>query len=218
MVARNISTNHGTTNIYDGPDHCPFCHKSIVPVYISGLHGIKDLSVLLLCPNSECQKAFIAYYFQSGGIFYYSNETSIGSLNKRDFSTQISEISKSFVEIYNQAFQAEQYKLLEICGVGYRKSIEYLIKDYLIFKNPDLESIIKNLFLNNCINDYVTDTKIKSVAKRAVWLGNDETHYERKWEGKDLDDLKKLIDLTIHWIEMEKLTESFELDMPDSKK
>ena len=68
-----------------------------------------------------------------------------------------------------------------------------------------------------CINDYVNDTRIKSVAKRAVWLGNDETHYIRKWEGKNLEDMKKLIDLTVHWIEMEKLTESFEDDMPDGR-
>ena len=60
-------------------------------------------------------------------------------------------------------------------------------------------------------------TKIQTVAKRALWLGNDETHYLRKWEDKDLTDLRKLIDLTIHWIEMEKLSEEYIEDMPDKK-
>ena len=69
--------------------------------------------------------------------------------------------------------------------------------------------------LANCIKEFVTDERIKSVAKRAVWLGNDETHYVRKWETKNLVDLKKLISLTVHWIEMEKLTESFEEEMPE---
>ncbi len=32
---------------------------------------------------------------------------------------------------------------------------------------------------------------------------------------KNLQDLKKLIELTVHWIEMEKLTESFEAEMPE---
>ena len=32
---------------------------------------------------------------------------------------------------------------------------------------------------------------------------------------KNLTDLKKLIDLTLHWVEMEKLTESFEDEMPE---
>jgi len=76
---------------------------------------------------------------------------------------------------------------------------------------------IKKMPLSSCIKEYVEDNKIKSVAKRAIWLGNDETHYIKKWEGKKLTDLKKLIELTIHWIEMEKLTQSFENDMPDKE-
>ena len=63
----------------------------------------------------------------------------------------------------------------------------------------------------------MTSDKVKQVAARAVWLGNDETHYLRKWEGKDLQDLKKLIALTVHWIEMEELTEAVMKDMPEGK-
>lgn len=40
------------------------------------------------------------------------------------------------------------------------------------------------------------------MAERATWLGNDETHYVRKWENKDLKDLKNLIDLTVYFISM----------------
>jgi hypothetical protein len=65
-----------------------------------------------------------------------------------------------------------------------------------------------------CINDHITNENIKIAAKRASWLGNDETHYERIWVGKDLQDLKKLIDLTVHWIEMEQMTKEAIQDMP----
>ena len=61
--------------------------------------------------------------------------------------------------------------------------------------------------LGKCISDYVASDRVKQVAARAVWLGNDETHYLRKWEGKDLEDLEILIELTVHWIQMEELTE-----------
>lgn len=47
-----------------------------------------------------------------------------------------------------------------------------------------------------------TQPDIKEMAKRAVWLGNDETHYVRKWEDKDIQDLKNLIDLTVYFISM----------------
>jgi hypothetical protein len=65
------------------------------------------------------------------------------------------------------------------------------------------------------INDYVNESRIKSTARRVVWLGNDETHYYRTWEDKDIKDMKILIDLTLHWIESEELTRKYEEDMTD---
>jgi hypothetical protein len=52
-----------------------------------------------------------------------------------------------------------------------------------------------------------------TVASRAAWLGNDETHYLRTWEDKDLTDLKKLIELTVQWIEIEELARDVVVDM-----
>lgn len=61
--------------------------------------------------------------------------------------------------------------------------------------------------MGNCIQENVQNENIKNVARRAVWLGNDETHYIRKWEDKDVNNLKHLIDLTVRWIENEIETE-----------
>jgi len=55
----------------------------------------------------------------------------------------------------------------------------------------------------------------QSVAKRATWLGNDETHYLRKWESKDINDLKTLLQLTINSIENQLLAKAYESDMGD---
>ena len=135
---------------------------------------------------------------------------------KRTFSNIISELSPNFCEIYNQAYIAEQTNLMQICGTGYRKSLEFLIKDYLISTLPeDQHEAIKNKFLNNCIRDNISNINIKTVASRAVWLGNDETHYTRKWEDKDINDLKSIIELTLHWIESEIRTQKLLEDMPE---
>jgi hypothetical protein len=75
---------------------------------------------------------------------------------------------------------------------------------------------VEKMLLARCIATYVKSEQVKEIAKRAAWLGNDETHYVRKWEGKDLEDLKKLIALTLHWIEIEKLTADVIKDMPDA--
>lgn len=64
----------------------------------------------------------------------------------------------------------------------------------------------------------MTNDNVKTTAERAAWIGNDETHYARRWEDKDLDDLKTLIELTVHWIEMEIMTKKMLGDMPQGKK
>ncbi len=105
-----------------------------------------------------------------------------------------------------------------VAGPGYRKALEFLIKDYLCLAQPEDAEKIKKAQLGPCIADYVTNENVKAMAARAVWLGNDETHYTRKWEDKDLEDLKKLIQLTVHWIEMELMTTSVIEEMPEGKR
>lgn len=207
------TTNNGETDLHGQPGECPFCHNTIVPHLIIGHRIANRMEVVMSCPSQRCQKLFIAYYELAGGRWGYSGQVSQGTIVAREFNQVIREISIPFTVIYNQAHYAEQTGLTEICGVEYRKALEFLIKDYSILNQPDQKEIIEKKLLGPCIDAYVNDDRIKIVAKRAVWLGNDETHYVRKWEGKNLQDLKKLIDLTIHWIEMEALTKSFEEEM-----
>jgi hypothetical protein len=212
----NVNSLSGNLKLNILPDECPFCHNSITPNLIVGYTHDGESEVFMSCPDSKCKKSFIGYYFYIGNSEYeYSERTTFGRRLGKKFSESITETSLSFTVIYNEAFSAEQENLSEICGVGYRKALEFLIKDYVILKNEQEKDKILKMQLGNCIKAYIKDERIKSVSKRAVWLGNDETHYVRKWETKNLQDLKKLIELTVHWIEMEKLTESFENEMPE---
>ena len=215
-----INTNSGRAEISELPNNCPFCHHLIRPVPLYGLQTnyISPIEVFMACPNSSCKRGFIAYYDFRANSYVYTGQTTKGNIVEKAVSKVISAISPKFKIIYNQSFAAEQQQLFEICGVGYRKALEFLIKDYAVSKEPNKKEEIENKLLMPCIESFVDDLRIKSVAKRAVWLGNDETHYTKKWEGKNVEDLKRLIDLTIHWIEMERLTHDFELDMPTGKK
>jgi hypothetical protein len=210
-----IQSNTGKIHLDGHPNECPFCHKTIVPHSIHGIVNGEIMEVMLTCPNVSCGKSFIGYYDYGGSAYYFNGGTTIGTLIEKEISETITTISPNFANIYNQAFSAEQYDLSEICGVGYRKALEFLIKDYLIINNPDDTEKIQKKLLGACISEYIDNTRLKSVAKRAVWLGNDETHYVRKWGTKDLQDLKKLIELTLHWIEMESLSDSLEFEMPE---
>jgi len=211
-----ISTDVGQVVIQGLPDKCPFCHRAITPDFRYGHKNSDILEVFFVCPHYTCEKSFIGYYdIFLNGTCSFSGQTTVGNLVGKEFSETVKSISENFIIIYNQAFAAEQQGLTEICGVGFRKALEFLIKDYIINNKPDSKEKVEKKLLGVCITEYVDDERIKTVAKRAVWLGNDETHYIRKWEGKNLEDLKKLIDLTVHWIEMESLTMSFESEMPD---
>lgn len=213
-----IKSSNGHNCYVDSlPTKCPFCHNKITPNLISLRILGENAHLFFECPDhKDCKQTFIGYYETKDKThFYYNNYTSSGTILGRNFSDSIIEISNLFEKIYNQALAAEQQQLFEICGVGYRKALEFLIKDYSIKNHPTERENIEKLLLGQCIQKYISDANIKSVSKRAVWLGNDETHYIRKWEGKNLSDLKKLIDLTIHWIEAEVLTKSFEDEMPE---
>jgi hypothetical protein len=136
------------------------------------------------------------------------------SLKPPDIPEEITKLSSNFVEINGQAATAEQYGLNQIAGVGYRKALEFLIKDYCITRHPDKAKEIKGAWLATCIKTYVDDANTKLCAERAAWLGNDETHYVRRWEDKDIGDLKILIKLTIAWIHNNLLTKKYLSDMP----
>lgn len=198
---------------------CPFCGVINIPEYLflKNVERSDFFNVFTQCTNPTCRNMFITQFSTVGvrkPVFTKILPTALPE--KRTFSNIISELSPNSCEIYNQAYIAEQTNLMQICGTGYRKSLEFLIKDYLISTLPeDQHEAIKNKFLNNCIRDNISNINIKTVASRAVWLGNDETHYTRKWEDKDINDLKSIIELTLHWIESEIRTQKLLEDMPE---
>jgi hypothetical protein len=113
------------------------------------------------------------------------------------FHEDIEKLSPTFCEIFNQASTAEQDGLSQICGIGFGKSLEFLIKDYSIQLHPHEKQAIEKIALGKCIQKYMLDDSIREIAELATWLRNDEAHYVRKWTQKDLIDLKNLITLTV---------------------
>ena len=196
------------------PTRCPHCKIALSdPTVISfywedSFKGTLSLYSIYFCPH--CEKAFFVDGPISSGSHSYANHTehlsfirhiypSIRSLT--DFPDGISSLSSNFVELYHQSEIAEAEGLSGICGMGYRKSLEFLIKDYAKYKNPDKHGVIESSTLSQCITDYITDERIKSLAKAAAWLGNDESHYERKHSSYNLKDLKAFIAAAVSFIQ-----------------
>lgn len=140
------------------------------------------------------------------------------NMEESNYPGEIKKYSKQFILIYQQALTAEINGLTEICGLGYRKAFEFLLKDFLLRKHEKSEhQAIKSMPISQCISKYVTSDEIKLVAHRVLWLGNDQAHYLKKWKGKTLTDLKYLIKLTIKWILIKDELSRVEKLMPKGK-
>lgn len=193
----------------DQPRQCPHCQIGIEPKSLSAFfiehYGAINLFVLFFCPN--CDNCFLVQYlmFQSSYENAMANPVRIfpHSEEKTDYAKNISDLSPDFVKIYHQAEKAENIGLDEICGLGYRKALEFLIKDYAIKFNPTKKENIKRQMLSPCINDYIDNRRIKTLATASAWIGNDETHYIRKHEDYNIAHLKAFITAIVSFIESE---------------
>lgn len=190
---------------------CPICNSKISPIYLSSKKHLDGKAFSLYCECPSCEKPFIAFYDDLKNAASSNSSISNYVVNNvkylapilpdsRTFDDKILKLSPNFVETYNQSLSAETYNLDQIAGMGYRKALEFLVKDFCIYKNPNKESNILNMMLGNCINTYIEDTKIKNLTKVSAWLGNDETHYIKKFEDKDINDLKRFIDTALYFI------------------
>ena len=205
-------------------NHCPMCGAFMEPVVLySIITEKKDVflrdfyGATILYYSPQCKDVFLcklnliktAKNNDSKNFAGIQPEYFPSTIFKQYFQNSISSISPKFVEIYNQSYAAEQHGLYEICGMGYRKSLEFLIKDFLISKNVDDRENIENQSLSQCIKALTDEyPKLKLVAERATWLGNDESHYVRKHLNYDLETLKSLIVATAAYIELESVTNS----------
>lgn len=163
------------------------------------------VNVIWFCTN--CNEVSISKYVTDGK----SNTRFWCSFPKKSekkfFCKEINELSPSFEKIYNEALIAECNNLYEIAGMGYRKALEFLVKDYAIKRKPEDKKIIEDSLLSRCINDYIDNPRAKAVAKRTAWVGNDQTHYVKLHKELDLEDLKTLLNLSLSYVTMDLQTD-----------
>lgn len=189
------------------PNSCPHCHGKIAPVVtystINEIEntGAESLAMLLECPI--CKR----YYALQFLINEYRTKLELVSYTYQpkvdiNIPEQIDIVSENFREIYTQSEIALSHDLIDIAGMGYRKSTEYLIKDYLIYKNVDIPEKIIKLQLKQAILK-LDNEDIKSLALACAYLGNDHAHILKKFENNDITDLKTFLDTLMHYISMQ---------------
>lgn len=72
--------------------------------------------------------------------------------------------------------------------------------------------------MSSVIGKHIDDARIREMAKRAAWLGNDESHGVRKWEECDLKHLKELISVVMNFIQSDILHDRYLAEMNEPRK
>lgn len=203
----------GGINSLDIEDKCLQCNQIITPEVVN-LYTFNpenssnlDIGVLLFC--QKCKHFFVREYNISNYGGYLQTVKEITKPNDLQcdiyVSENINEVSPRFKEIYSQSAKAESCNLYEICGPGYRKALEFLIRDFAKYIHPEKkESIDNTAQIGQVINNFYNENAfpelnpiiytLKPLIKIATYVGNDETHYIRKWRDKDINDLKQYIE------------------------
>ena len=216
-MEKYVSITNNERICYETVNKCPICNSSIAPVEKSDFFNSDSKMYFFMFECPACNKGFITHYNYTNerkikNDISYNMLKLVNSYPKvpelHQFDENIKKLSSNFCEIFNQAYVAEQMNLNEIAGIGYRKALEFLIKDYCIDKNKEQEEKIKKEPLSQVITNYILSDKIKNFAKASIWIGNDETHYVRKYEDKDIKDLKRFISATVAYITYELIADS----------
>lgn len=179
-------------------DYCNGCHSLIVSEY--------EISRKLARTLSDGRKE----YSEKNYNMIKLNYSAPVNFKERDFDDKLKKVSPQFVKIYNQALKAEEYSLDEIAGLGYRKALEFLIKDFAIYNNPDKAEEIKLTWMMKCLKDYIDNDKIKTLAEKSEWIGNDEAHYVKIQDNRDINDMKNFIDALVYFISMSLIVDDAE--------
>nr|DAZ35054.1 MAG TPA: protein of unknown function (DUF4145) [Caudoviricetes sp.] len=189
------------------PHFCPICRapqegsRSDSKLFPSGdkrYYGVVEY----IC-NSCGKKYLVTYDIDTGkeaatfGAFYpvftatYENDL-------------LSEFSPRFIEFYNQALRSELAGDIDLAATGYRHALECLVKDYAINRLQKEHDEVCKKNLCQAIGEYLDSDMVKTADVVRI-LGNDYTHYERRYPQVDFEVLKRYLDIFTQLIETKEL-------------
>lgn len=199
-------------------DSCPRCgkgfdmvrtpHHDFFDIFDERQYSFNLISVYQ-CPC--CHKGFVVMHHierqetpMCGNVFAETSQSVYPSVSTNlQIDKDIQKVSPRFYEIYSQCLQAKASELNELYGMGFRKALEHLVKDYAIFKNPEERKKIESMKLHNCIEEYFNDSDAKNALMACKILGNNETHFVNDNDENDIHLFEDLIEDTIYYIHRE---------------
>lgn len=224
IIASSMNTEKPIKFDLDIPETCPHCRRRITPALTYVAANCSDdghaYTVSAYWNCNGCSEVFCCTYYILGGAYDNPHRGRILSTlppvcDKTFIDPRITAISPRFTELFNQSEEAKARNLTDLAGMGFRKSLEFLLKDSLIALGMEEESKVVGMDLRTAIASFSDNPRLIKAANLARVIGNEYTHYQAKYEGYDLDTLQHLISIALHWLTME--IETIELE-PLTKK
>lgn len=116
----------------------------------------------------------------------------------------LAKFSPRFIELYNQALRSEFAGDIDLAATGYRHALECLVKDYAINRLEKDHDEVCRKSLCQAIGEYFDSDMVKTADVVRI-LGNDYTHYERRYPELDFEVLKKYMEIVIRLVETKEL-------------
>lgn len=189
---------------YSKPATCPHCGVGVdAPLIERAVINLDSSSILSSsCKCTACGKLFIF----SCRKLSSSNETALMISIWPDAETPyaseyLSIVSPRFMDLYNQALRSESRGDIELAAIGFRSSLEVLVKDYAIKELHENPEKVAGKPLCNAIGEYLRQEELIKTADVVRIFGNDYTHYQEKYPEKDFDVLKSYMQIFMHLIE-----------------
>ena len=205
---------------------CPLCGQTMTPKYLEGnIYGTKSdgttnqlggtdyIAVLTFkCTDSSCKRYYsLNAKFNLWGVnlsFVDFMTNHYQSPANTTIDDSIKKISPDFAKIYIQTYKAETWGLDSLTGMGYRRSLEFLVKDYLcevekVQKKDGSPYTQKEIYHKGFAEaiSMIPEETIRKTAKAAAWIANDYTHTEVKWTEESVDSVKEFISAIMSYIQ-----------------
>lgn len=197
---------------------CPMCHFEIMPQFVKAIvcGDRKDnIIVFYYCPH--CGRVYAVSYTgidkinqntQFEQIWNIKNSHPLISCSNnytpflpptKTLPSQFLDNKKDFpktINAYNDAQLIEGYGITNFIGAAYRKVIDMLIHEFIVFSGKTFK---EKDSLQKLINDngLLYDEQTKELATAINKLGNDGLHYLNKHEDYDFTDILELFDALI---------------------
>jgi len=210
------SQNVSSVYLDEMPDVCSHCGIVQKPITLGtycdrvitgNMYASDVLDMVCRCTANKCGRTFVVEYRRTGfsdNYFYRVYRYHPFYCKYPPMQDSLKEKYPEFYKIWKQACDAEAYGLTEIAGPAFRKSLEYLLKDYLVRqKGVEKEEIAKKQLWPVIKEYFKGEKRVQEAAKLCTWILNDETHYEKRWEDKDLEDAKRLLLIVRNFIDDE---------------